>query len=467
MFRASPSPSSVAALRACALGVWLASSAACFSPSYRDCQVTCAEGGHCPAPLHCRQGFCRTAGAVEGCGQGDAAVDQEVNLPDAGDEGSDGSDSLDLVDADAASTDLPDLVDGGGDVVDAPDAVNADGVNANGANPDGANADGATEAASEVPGGPPSAIVATWFDTTTLMRPDLVSNVDDGVTPGDGSDLVLGAVVVGPLDALVLVASTPSSTDATAAWDTIVEAQLFPSAVSTRFHKGRETPILGVSTDGLSLTNRPDGTLAPISSGIHSLKLFANLRPAMFEPGVHFTLVGISGDSVIWGSSVEPYWGGPSINSVSISSDSLVADVVGPEFTKVRPDGAPDFAFEIDVTGPFDTLLLRAVVTCLDDCGSAEFVWDTIPEDQLFPPGLAPSSYQYGRDTWILAVSDASGAFINNNVDGSLPLLVGRFSGQVFASVAPADPKGLQYLFQLIGLIGDTKVFGPLLPFQL
>jgi len=72
--------------------------------------------------------------------------------------------------------------------------------------------------------------------------------------------------------------------------------------------------------------------------------------------------------------------------------------------------------------------------------------------------GIASSQYQHGRDTWILAVSGGSGAFING-VDGSLPIIVGRFSGQVFAT-RPGDPEETRYSFQLVRMIGDTSVFG-------
>jgi len=41
--------------------------AACYSPSYRDCEVTCASGS-CPAGFHCDQGLCRNQTGP--CGDG-------------------------------------------------------------------------------------------------------------------------------------------------------------------------------------------------------------------------------------------------------------------------------------------------------------------------------------------------------------------------------------------------------------
>jgi Tol biopolymer transport system component len=44
---------------ACAIG-------ACYSPGYRDCEITCASGS-CPAGLACSAGFCREPGMTTSC----------------------------------------------------------------------------------------------------------------------------------------------------------------------------------------------------------------------------------------------------------------------------------------------------------------------------------------------------------------------------------------------------------------
>jgi len=48
--------------------VLLAALAACYSPGYRDCEITCASGT-CPAGFSCEQGVCRASGFSGPCGQ--------------------------------------------------------------------------------------------------------------------------------------------------------------------------------------------------------------------------------------------------------------------------------------------------------------------------------------------------------------------------------------------------------------
>lgn len=84
----------------------------CYSPGYRDCEVTCG-GGTCPSGLVCDQGVCRVEGFSGACGSdstrdaktidsspnadddGDTILNQDDNCPvksnqDQGDEDSDG-----------------------------------------------------------------------------------------------------------------------------------------------------------------------------------------------------------------------------------------------------------------------------------------------------------------------------------------------------------------------------------------
>jgi hypothetical protein len=54
----------------------------CYSPAYRDCELTCA-GNACPSGLSCEQGFCRTpsfVGACRGDGVSDASPDDGNKL---------------------------------------------------------------------------------------------------------------------------------------------------------------------------------------------------------------------------------------------------------------------------------------------------------------------------------------------------------------------------------------------------
>lgn len=50
------------------LGGLLAVVGACYSPTYRDCEVTCA-GGVCPSGYRCEDGMCRAPGFGGACGQ--------------------------------------------------------------------------------------------------------------------------------------------------------------------------------------------------------------------------------------------------------------------------------------------------------------------------------------------------------------------------------------------------------------
>lgn len=56
--------------------------AGCYSPSYKDCEVTCATGNGCPSGLTCDQtlGVCRTEGHGQACG---APVDDTAMAPDS------------------------------------------------------------------------------------------------------------------------------------------------------------------------------------------------------------------------------------------------------------------------------------------------------------------------------------------------------------------------------------------------
>src|SRR5687768_7779145 len=68
---------------------------ACYSPGYRDCEITCASGS-CPAGYTCEQGYCRAAGATASCSSvlgdamndgvtADALVDGNPNVDSDGD----------------------------------------------------------------------------------------------------------------------------------------------------------------------------------------------------------------------------------------------------------------------------------------------------------------------------------------------------------------------------------------------
>lgn len=56
------------------LVVWVAVLAACYSPSFRDCALTCAAGNTCPNGLECHDNYCREPGATSSC-TGDGGPD--------------------------------------------------------------------------------------------------------------------------------------------------------------------------------------------------------------------------------------------------------------------------------------------------------------------------------------------------------------------------------------------------------
>jgi hypothetical protein len=49
------------------IAVLLVGLVGCYSPAYRDCQVSCGESGTCPAGLACQDGACRLPGATGDC----------------------------------------------------------------------------------------------------------------------------------------------------------------------------------------------------------------------------------------------------------------------------------------------------------------------------------------------------------------------------------------------------------------
>lgn len=101
------------------LVVWVVVVASCYSPSIRDCMLTCAAGNTCPTGFECHDNFCRMPGAQDSCVSDAGLPDTNVDADPNGDPDTDGvinaDDNCPLVsNADQANEDLDDF----GDVCD-------------------------------------------------------------------------------------------------------------------------------------------------------------------------------------------------------------------------------------------------------------------------------------------------------------------------------------------------------------
>ncbi len=338
--------------------------------------------------------------------------------------------------------------------------VSERGIDASDASDGGDARDAGGDVVLEQPDALPS-VISLWEDTQSSWHVDQVAGTDRGAQPGDGPDLVFGAAVMGPIDALVLVSGAEQAGafgDPETVWDTLVGGEPFVQDLHVPYLAGRDTPILGVSVDGMSLNNLPDGSIAVIPAGLHLLRLFANSRTAVFEPRTYVRLAALSGGAIFWSPPLDPSWAHPSIDAFSISQDSGRIDLVGELDGELQPGDGPDFVFDLDVTGPIDTLMLAAIPSVpLYPPEILEYVWDTVPANHQLPAGSVSPLYGLGQYTAILGLSDSTGALINLS-DGSLSRIMGHFSGRLFVNPAE-DPPGTKYLFQLVAAIGNIRVF--------
>jgi hypothetical protein len=330
---------------------------------------------------------------------------------------------------------------------------------------DGAVADGI---------GPASApsVTAIFVDTADSLLVNLVANRDDNLGPGDASDAAFDVAITGPFDGLILLSVADgeggSLGGATQVWDTLSGDHPFPQTVSPLYQRGGDSPVLGVSLDGDHLVNRPDGSLPAFGPGEHRIRIFADGSSGAFRTGRYFRLVVLQGDALFWGPAIEFSWGRPAIEETSVDAQCGLVDRVGEGDTATHPGGLDDGAFDVELDGPLDALIL--VVTTAD---GMECVWDTIVGDSPFPKGVSVDpAYQRGSDTWVLGVADSSG-FLLNGALGTLPRLSGHQSLRVFATdiylplFAPSsqDTPAPTSTVQLVGLIGDLTIWGPRLAF--
>ncbi len=307
-------------------------------------------------------------------------------------------------------------------------------------------------------------VVSMAVDTAASLLADRVSNRDDNAGSGDGPDGVFDVGITGSFDGLVLVSVANgqggSLGAATLAWDTLVGDQPFPASAGGTYSRGSDTPLLGVSVDGTHLVNRTDGSLPPFGPGTHQIKIFANAGSA-FRSGQLFRLLLVDGNSLSWGPPIEFSWGRPAIDQMAVDPESTLVDRVGEGDTATHGGGSTDGAFDVEVDGPLDALILIATAP-----SSPDFAWDTIVGDAPFPQGVSVDPvYQLGSDTWVLGVADQGGPLLNV-ANGTLPRLNGHHSLQLFASdvyLSVFEP-GSSYqasTVQVVGLIGDLIIWGP------
>jgi len=449
------------------LAVLLTSGLGCFQPRYLDCNLTCTESAQCPAPMSCQEGYCVSRGSPVSChaldgGQTEAGsrMADVLTVEDASrDRSADAThDSLPDGPEDApgdsrARTDGP--ADSGEPMADAARARSQSGTDAG--TPDG----GPNDAAAVTPA---SMVVSMSPDTADSLLVDRVANRDDNAGPGDGSDGVFDVGVTGPFDALLLItvadAQGTSLGVASQTWDTLAAGQPVPQAVANAYSQVTNGPLLGVSVNGASLVNGADGSLPPFGPGDHQIQIFANGSSGAFHSGQYFRLGVLRGDSLFWGLPIAFSWGRPAIERMSLDAHSGLVDRVGEGDAALDGGGYDDGAFDLEVDGPLDALILL-----VDVPGNPEGAWDTIVGSAPFPQNVSSSSYYTrGSDTWVLGVAGASGTLLNR-ADGTLPRINGRQSLTLYAtdiSLSIFSPGSSEPLMvQAVGMIGDLTVWGP------
>lgn len=138
---------------------------------------------------------------------------------------------------------------------------------------------------------------------TNSTKADKVSNIN-GKIAGDGKpDGAVSLTVDGPIIGLVVMTCSAEGTaQGGQQWDTYTVGQALPGAMKTPFANGDITWQLGVFEND-KLLNAPDGTLAPVASGQHTLTLWLG-DSGYFSKGNHFIVMAERPDHTIVKSNV-------------------------------------------------------------------------------------------------------------------------------------------------------------------
>ncbi len=117
------------------------------------------------------------------------------------------------------------------------------------------------------------------------------------------------------------------------------------------------------------------------------------------------------------------------IRAFGVAPDSLKVDKVGGTDGAIRPDGVPDAAFTLDVSGTF----VAAFVITTDEKGTPnhDAQWDTLTANQDMPPAMRGLVKSGGMTSGIGFYEDGQ---VVNQVDGSMARTGGEHHFQIFLS---------------------------------
>jgi hypothetical protein len=173
----------------CALG-------ACYSPGFKDCEITCASGA-CPSGFRCDQGVCRADGVSGPCGQtGDSGIDTPDGDPGLDSDNDGVNDAIDNCPSIANANQGNEDQDARGDVCDpcpikalAADDADSDGDGVG----DGCDPDSSAAAAPHritlfegFSGTLPSSVTVVPANAWTVTNGAARANLSGGTTPQRG-----------------------------------------------------------------------------------------------------------------------------------------------------------------------------------------------------------------------------------------------------------------------------------------
>lgn len=115
------------------------------------------------------------------------------------------------------------------------------------------------------------------------------------------------------------------------------------------------------------------------------------------------------------------------IRAFAVAPDSLKADKIGGTDGAIRPDGSPDAAFTLDVSGTF----IAAFVITTDEKGTPDHnaQWDTLTANQDMPPAMRGLVKSGGMTSGVGFFEDGQ---VANQTDGSMARTSGEHHYQIY-----------------------------------